>query len=80
MCATVEMDGTIQLKYLRATLRREFVDRFKTINGSIMCRELLDCDLSTPEGQRTFVDKKLRDTFCTKLVRDAAEIIGQLLK
>jgi hypothetical protein len=32
-----------------------------------------------PEGQKTFVDKKLRDNLCTKFVRDAAEIVQQLL-
>jgi len=61
-------------------LVREFVDRFKSVNGSIVCRELLGCDLSTPDGVETFVNKKLRDTLCTKLVRDAVEIVGQLLK
>jgi len=60
-------------------LVKEFVDRFKSRNGSIVCRELLGCDLSTPDGLRTFVDKKLRDSICSKLVRDAAQIVEQLL-
>jgi len=61
-------------------LVREFVDEFKSVNGSIVCRELLGCDLSTPDGLKTFVDRKLRDTLCTKFVRDAAEIVERLLK
>jgi len=61
-------------------LVKEFVDGFKSINGSIVCRELLGCDLSTPDGLKTFVDNKLRDTLCAKFVRDAAQIVGQLLK
>jgi C_GCAxxG_C_C family probable redox protein len=61
-------------------LVKEFSDRFKSLNGSIVCRELLGCDLSTPDGLKTFVDKKLRDTLCTKFVRDAAEIVEQLLE
>lgn len=61
-------------------LVREFVDGFKSINGSIVCRELLGCDLSTPDGLKTFVDEKLRDTLCTKFVWDAAQIVEQLLK
>jgi C_GCAxxG_C_C family probable redox protein len=81
----------IGLKYGRIAVRdtkslektnrlvKEFSDRFKSLNGSIVCRELLGCDLSTPDGLKTFVDKKLRDTLCTKLVRDAAEIVEQLL-
>jgi hypothetical protein len=60
-------------------LVKEFSDRFKSLNGSIVCRELLGCDLSTPDGLKTFTDKKLRDTLCTKFVRDAAEIVQQLL-
>lgn len=60
-------------------LVREFVAKFKSINRSIMCRELLECDLSTPEGQKAFIERKLRETLCTKFVRDAAEIVGGLL-
>jgi C_GCAxxG_C_C family probable redox protein len=60
-------------------LVNEFAERFKSLNGSIICRELLGCDLSTGEGQKTFVDKKLRDKICTKLVRDAATIVRDLL-
>ena len=60
-------------------LVKEFVDRFKSLNGSIICRELLGCDLSTPDGLKTFVEKKLRDTLCPRFVRDAADIVEQLL-
>jgi C_GCAxxG_C_C family probable redox protein len=61
-------------------LVKEFVDRFKSQNGSIVCRELLGCDLITPEGRKAFMEKKLRDTLCPKFVRDAAEIVEQLLR
>jgi C_GCAxxG_C_C family probable redox protein len=79
------------LKYGRTSLKdakshentnrvvRDFVDKFRSINGSIVCRELLGCDLSTPDGVKTFVEKNLRDTLCAKYVRDAAEIVEQLL-
>jgi C_GCAxxG_C_C family probable redox protein len=60
-------------------LVQEFVRRFKAVHESIVCRELLGCDLSTKEGQKAFVDNKLRQTLCTKFVSDAAEIVGQLL-
>ncbi len=61
------------------SLVREFVDKFKARNGSIICRELLGYDLSTPEGINMVREKKLRDTLCTGLVQDAAEIIEQIL-
>ena len=61
------------------SLVNEFVNRFKSRNGSIVCRELLGCDISTPEGLNTAREKKLFTTLCPKYVRDAAEIIEQIL-
>jgi C_GCAxxG_C_C family probable redox protein len=74
---TVVQDTESHEKITR--LVKEFTGRFKSLNGSIICRELLGCDLSTPDGQKSFVDKNLHDTVCTKFVRDAAEIVRQLL-
>ena len=62
------------------SLVREFVDKFKSRNGSILCRELLGYDLNTPEGTGMVREKKLRDTLCTRFVRDAAEIIEQIFE
>jgi C_GCAxxG_C_C family probable redox protein len=58
---------------------RDFVVRFKARNQTIVCRELLGCDLSTPEGMQTAKDQKLFTTICPKFVKDAAEILGELL-
>ena len=60
-------------------LVNEFANRFKSRNGSIMCRELLDCDISTPEGSKLAKEKDLFNVVCPKLVRDAAEIIELIL-
>lgn len=61
-------------------LVKEFVDKFKSRNGSIICRELLDCDISTPEGREHAKRKKLFAALCPKFVQDAAEIIEDLLE
>lgn len=61
-------------------LVNEFVDKFKSRNGSIMCKALLGCDISTPEGMSLANKKKLFVTLCPKFVRDAAEIIELILK
>ena len=52
---------------------------FKSRNGSILCRELLDCDISTPEGLNNAREKRLFTTLCPKYVQDAAEIVEELL-
>lgn len=72
--------GDRQSQDMTDSVVNEFVDRFKSRNRSIVCRELLDCDLSTPEGVRIFKEKNLRATICTKYVQDAAEIIEQILE
>lgn len=54
---------------------RDFVDRFKARNQTIVCRELLGCDISTPEGRQQAQERTLHKTLCVKYVRDAAEIL-----
>jgi C_GCAxxG_C_C family probable redox protein len=57
----------------------EFVNAFKGKHGSIVCRELLDCDMSTPEGLQEFKDRKLIETHCARFIKDAAEILEGIL-
>jgi len=61
-------------------LVNEFVSRFKERNGSIICRDLLGCDISSPESLKSVQDKKLFRTICPKFVRDAGELLEQILK
>ena len=60
-------------------LVREFTERFRSRNGSIVCNELLGYDISTPEGRGLAQEKELFSTLCPGLVKDAAEILEQLL-
>ena len=59
---------------------KEFVNRFKSRHGSILCRELLCNDIGTPEGMKIARDKLLFVTLCPKFVRDASEILEQILE
>jgi C_GCAxxG_C_C family probable redox protein len=61
-------------------LVNEFVAKFKARNGSIICKELLGCDISTPAGMKTAKEKKLFATLCPTFVHDAAEIIEEILE
>jgi len=61
-------------------LINEFVSAFKSRNESIICRDLINCDISTPEGLNLAREKQLFNAICPKYVRDAAEIIEQLLE
>jgi len=60
-------------------LVREFVEQFKARNGTILCRELLGCDISTPEGNRAAKEKGLFSIVCPGFVRDAVGILEKIL-
>jgi C_GCAxxG_C_C family probable redox protein len=58
---------------------REFAKRFEARNGSIICKELLGCDLGTHEGMKQVKEKDLVNTACPKYVKDSAEILEEML-
>jgi len=57
---------------------REFARRFQARNQSLLCRDLLGCDISSPEGFERAKQQKLIATICPKLVQDAAEILEEM--
>jgi C_GCAxxG_C_C family probable redox protein len=60
-------------------LVREFAERFNARNDSLECKDLLGCDIGTEEGYQEAKDKNLFETVCEKLVRDAVEILEEIL-
>jgi len=60
-------------------LATEFVNKFKSRHGSIKCKEILGCDLSTPEGRKLAKEKNLFNTLCPEFVRNAAKIVEEIL-
>jgi C_GCAxxG_C_C family probable redox protein len=60
-------------------LEKQFAQCFRGLNGSILCRELLHCDLNTPEGKQQYTDNNLAASVCTRCVRDAAALAEEML-
>ena len=60
-------------------LVREFSEKFSSRNDSIVCRELLGCDISTPEGIRIAHEKGLFYSICPKMVQSSAELIEEMM-
>jgi C_GCAxxG_C_C family probable redox protein len=58
---------------------REFAERFKARHGSLLCRDLLGCDLNTPEGLALAQEKKLSSTVCPPYVETAAKILEEIM-
>lgn len=57
----------------------KFLDEFKNENGSFICRDLLDCDIGTPEGVQYARDNNLFREICPKMVASAAKIAEDIL-
>lgn len=59
---------------------REFAERFKSMNSSIYCRELLGYDVSKKEDLEIARQKNLFKTICPKFVKASCEILENLLE
>ncbi len=57
----------------------DITKRFSQRNSFVTCRELLSCDISTSEGMKTAGEKKLFSIVCPKMIRDAAELLEEIL-
>ena len=69
-------DDSRELAY---ALAQDFMDAFRDRNGSLLCRELLGIDVSTPEGIAAVRERDLFRTACPKFVNDAGEILEEIL-
>jgi C_GCAxxG_C_C family probable redox protein len=58
---------------------RAFAKRFADRHGTLVCKELLECDISTPEGLKQAHEQNLFKTRCAQLVKSAAEILEEML-
>ncbi len=57
-----------------------FMELFKARHGTVLCRELLKCDISTSQGLAEARERGLFKTTCPAFVRDASEILDQMLR
>jgi C_GCAxxG_C_C family probable redox protein len=58
---------------------RKFSKQFISRNKSINCTELLGCHIGTPEGWEKATREGLVDKICPRMVREAAEILIDLI-
>lgn len=61
-------------------LSQDFIRKFKELYGSILCRDILSCDISTESGHKFAVEHNLTKTLCPGFVRDASKIVENLLE
>ena len=68
----------IDSKILCQNKTKEFTDAYKSKNKSIVCRNLLGYDISTPEGMQKAMDKNLFKTTCVDMICSAVKLLEEL--
>ena len=61
-------------------IAEEFIHHFEERHGTILCRELIGYDLSTPQGLQAAREQKVFSMICPTLVKEAAETLADMLK
>ncbi len=57
---------------------KELVKQFKVSFKTTSCREIIDCDLNTPEGAAKFKDEKIMEKVCAGCVEEAVRIVESI--
>jgi len=75
----MELSKDIEANEKTYQIISEFSRQFQENNGSLMCKEILGCNINTPEGLDYFNQHKLLGKKCIQCVKNAAEILEELL-
>jgi C_GCAxxG_C_C family probable redox protein len=58
---------------------QEFNRRFLLKHDSLDCKDIIKCDLNTPEGQQYCKDYNTKENICTKCISESIEIVDAIL-
>ena len=73
-----EGDGRPKINTVYEKVHR-FIDEFAKEKGTIKCRDLLGCDLTSEEGQKFFKEHNLRDN-CREYIKLCCNLLEKYLK
>lgn len=71
--------GDIQSAEKAVGTAGDFINEFISIHKTVNCRELINCDVNTPEGLKYALDSGIIENLCSKFVQDAAVILEKYL-
>ena len=61
-------------------MTNRFLDRFKELNGTYICNEILGCDITTQEGVEYAVKHELFTTTCRDMVALAVRVLEEIIE
>ena len=66
-------------KIMSYSMIQDFNSKFLDIHGTSICRELLNCDLTTKEGLEFMHKHDLSKNVCEKCIRSSVHLIEELI-
>ncbi|MBN1453503.1 MAG: C_GCAxxG_C_C family protein [Anaerolineales bacterium] len=72
-------NATLEAKDETYRIAEKFIERFKERHGTILCRQLIGHDISTPEGLQNARGQNVFKSICPGLVKDATELVAEFL-
>jgi C_GCAxxG_C_C family probable redox protein len=72
-------NATLENKDDNYRVADEFIKRFQGLHGTILCRELIGHDLSTPEGLLNAKEQEVFKSACPVFVKNATGLVAEFL-
>ena len=72
-------DAEAESKALSYQKTGEFMEKFKSENGSYICKEILGCDISTDEGRTYAGENNCFYEICPGMVKSAVNILEKII-
>lgn len=69
----------LESKERLARLVQEFAARFRQNHGTLLCRELLDCDITDPAAVQAAKEQGVFKARCPGYIQNAAEILAEMI-
>jgi C_GCAxxG_C_C family probable redox protein len=59
---------------------QKFAEKFRQLNGTTDCIDLLKCEIKSDQGHRYAKENNLFETVCEKCISDSINIVNELLE
>jgi len=73
------IEGDTVSKAQNYAITKEFQEKFKALNKTVQCRELLGYDLSKADEMEVIKEKNLFAVVCPKMIQDAVRILEAMI-
>ncbi|BAX80109.1 C-GCAxxG-C-C family protein [Labilibaculum antarcticum] len=70
--------GNIDARNATNEMIQKFTANFTALYDSLDCKALLNCDFTTQEGEKEFLDLDLKKNICSKCITDSIKLIEVL--